>query len=196
MPTLDVILVLLQQYGYFLLFSLAVIEGPIITIMAALLAAQGYFNIFAVYGVVVVGDLVGDLFHYAPGRWGKPLLVRWGNYFGIDREKLAALEERFRTRGGRTLIFGKLTHSAGFLVLVAAGAAEMPISQFLWYNFIATLPKSLFFMLIGYFIGHSYNLLNSYLEKGSLVVFALLCVGGYYWYVRRYPKKREDTDLE
>ena len=102
MPTLDVMLVLLQQYGYFLLFPLAVIEGPMITIIAALLAAQGYFNIFAVYGVVVVGDLVGDLFHYAPGRWGKPLLVRWGNYFGIDREKLAALEERFRTRGGRT----------------------------------------------------------------------------------------------
>ncbi len=189
MPSLDTLLVLMQHYGYWLLFPIAVIEGPIITVIAALLAAQGYLNIFAVYGIVVVGDMVGDLLYYAPGRWGKKYIVRWGHLFGVNHEQLAALEERFRTRGGRTVLFGKWTHSAGFLFLVAAGAAEMPILPFLWYNFIGTLPKSLVFTLLGYFIGYQYNLLNSYLERGSLVALILLCFLGYYIYTRRGPRK-------
>src|SRR4051812_44105505 len=111
-PSLAGILILLQTYGYIFLFPIAALEGPIITIIAALLASQGYFNIFAVYFVVVASDLVGDVLYYALGRWGQPLLVRWGKYIRLNHEQLRALEERFRTSGGRTLLFGKFTHSA------------------------------------------------------------------------------------
>lgn len=189
MPSLDTILILLQHYGYWFLFPIAVIEGPIITVIAALLASEGYLNIFAVYGIVVLGDMVGDLFYYAPGRWGKKYLKRWGHHVGVNPERLAALEERFRSKGGRTILFGKISHSVGFLVLVAAGAAEMPISEFLWYNFLGTLPKSLFFTLLGYFIGYEYHLLDTYIARVSLVVFILLAFVGYYIYARSKPKE-------
>ncbi len=188
-PGLATIFILLQQYGYIFLFPIAALEGPIITIIAALLASQGYLNIYAVYLVVVASDLVGDLAYYALGRWGKPLLVRWGPHIKLDQAKLAALEEQFHQRGGKTILFGKWTHSAGFIILVAAGAAEMPIWKFLWYNLLGTLPKSLVFTLIGYFIGHQYVLLNSYLEKGSLILLLIICIVGYYMYVRRQKDK-------
>jgi membrane protein DedA with SNARE-associated domain len=192
MPSLDAIAILMQHYGYWFLFPIAVVEGPIITVIAALLAAEGYLNVFAVFGIVVLGDMVGDLCYYAPGRWGKKYILRWGHYVGVRAEQLNALEERYRSRGGRTILFGKWTHSAGFLFLIAAGAAEMPIVPFLWYNLIGTLPKSLLFTLIGYFVGYQYNTLNSYLERGSLVIFILLCFVGYYVYMRTRAPRGDD----
>lgn len=191
-PGLATILILLQTYGYLFLFPIAALEGPIITIIAALLASQGYLNIYAVYVVVVASDLAGDVAHYALGRWGTKLLVRWGPYIKLDQAHLATLAERFHQRGGRTLLFGKFTHAAGFIILIAAGAAKMPFFKFFWYNFLGTLPKSLVFTLVGYFIGHQYVLLNSYIEKGSLIAFVLVCIVGYYIYVRRQKEKNPE----
>jgi membrane protein DedA with SNARE-associated domain len=57
----DDVVRLLEQYGYVFLFLIAVGEGPIITIVGAFLASQGYFNVFAVYAVIASGDLTGDL---------------------------------------------------------------------------------------------------------------------------------------
>lgn len=193
LPGLATILVLLQTYGYVFLFPIAALEGPIITIIAALLASQGYFNIYVVYFVVVVSDLTGDLLYYVLGRWGKSLLRRWGKYIRVTEEQLTSLEGQFRTRGGKTLLFGKFTHSAGFIILLAAGAAAMPIWEFLWYNLLGTLPKSLIFTLIGYFIGRQYAVLNSYIERGSLVAFVFVCIIGYYVYIRGGQRKDEKS---
>jgi membrane protein DedA with SNARE-associated domain len=194
LPGLATVFILLQQYGYAFLFPIAALEGPIITIIAALLASQGFFNIYIVYVVVVLSDLVGDLMYYALGRWGKRLLLRWGKYIKVDKKRLSDLEESFKTNGGKTLIFGKLTHSAGFVILIAAGAASMPLLKFLWYNLLATLPKALLFVLIGYFIGIQYMVLNSYIEKASLIAFVLVCFVGYYMYIRsRWAKEKKSS---
>jgi membrane protein DedA with SNARE-associated domain len=58
--TLDTAIHILQTDGLLLLFPLAVVEGPIVTVIAAYLASLGYLNIFAVFAVVVAADLVGD----------------------------------------------------------------------------------------------------------------------------------------
>ena len=182
MPTLDAIMASLLHYGYFFLFPIAILEGPIITVIAGFLASQGYFNIAMVYGVVVAADLVGDLLYYALGRFGKKsVLDRWGKYVGLHVERLVAMERHFHSaHGGKTILFGKLTHSVGFMVLMAAGAAKMPLKKFFWYNFWGTLPKSLLFTLIGYFFGYAYNQVNSYIEKVSLILFIIvIAVAGY-----------------
>ena len=130
MPSLDLIYNLLPHYGYLLLFPIAVIEGPIITIIAAFLASQGYLNIAVVYLVVVVADLVGDLLYYLIGRLGKqPMIKWWEKRLGLTQARLNRLKEHYISHGGRTLLIGKLTHSVGFIVLIAAGAAEMPLAR-------------------------------------------------------------------
>ena len=53
--TQDAVLTLMQGHGLWLVGPMAVIEGPIVTVIAAYLAKLGYMNIWAVYAVCVLG---------------------------------------------------------------------------------------------------------------------------------------------
>lgn len=186
MPTLDAALQLLQDHGLILLFPLAMAEGPIVTVLAAYLARLGHMNLAAVFVVVVVADLAGDVIFYLVGRFGHGSLPqRWRNRLGLDEVRQAVLEQHFLDSGGRTLIIGKLTHSAGFLVLLAAGGARMPFGRFLLYNLIATVPKSLFFMVIGWTLGAAYASIDSWIARASLVILVIGALLGLFWIVRR-----------
>ncbi len=70
MPTLDGALHLLQAHGLWLLFPLATVEGPIVTVLAAYLARLGHLNLALIYVIVVAADLFGDGIVYWIGRIG------------------------------------------------------------------------------------------------------------------------------
>ncbi len=181
----DQIIEVVRAHGLMFLFPVAVLEGPIVTVIAAWLARAGYFDVFAVYGVCVLADLVGDVMLYALGRRGPHLPERWRRRLGLGGDRLQKLEAHFRDRGPGTLLFGKVTHSAGFAVLLAAGASRMPFGRFLLYNVLATLPKVLLFVLIGYSFGAAYAAIDTYIFRASLVLMALLVVAGGFWLLHR-----------
>ena len=60
---------------------------------------------------------------------------------------------RFRKEGARILVVGKLTHAAGFAILLSAGAARMPFGAFVLTNRLATIPKSMAFLALGWAVG-------------------------------------------
>ncbi|MFC2967521.1 DedA family protein [Acidimangrovimonas pyrenivorans] len=182
---LDTVIHLIQTHGLLLLAPIAVLEGPIVTVIASYLARLGYMDIYAVFVVVVLADLVGDAIFYELGRAGPRFLpARWLNRIGLSEDRLEALTAHFRYRGGRTLVIGKLTHSAGMLVLVAAGASRMNFGLFLWYNLLGTVPKSLFFAVIGYSLGFAYTAIDGWIFRGSILLLILLILGGIWWVVR------------
>lgn len=164
----------LLAYKYLILFPAAVVEGPMVTILAGLLASMGRIDFLAAYGIVVAGDLVGDSFHYWLGRSGRThLLERWGRSVGVTPERVASLERHFGSHSGKTLVAGKLSHGVGSVVLVAAGASRMPFGRYLWFNLVATLPKSLALLLLGYYFGRAYDRLAHYLDGAAVVTAAL-----------------------
>lgn len=163
------------SYRYLILFPLVVIEGPIVTIIAGFLASLGQLNIFICYPLVVTGDIVGDLFMYAQGRWGgKPAVEKWGRRFGIKPDLVERLERHFAERPGRTLVIGKLSHFFGGPVLIAAGMARAPLLDFIWYNFLATLPKSLILLLVGFYFGAAYATFDKLFNVAGFAVAAVL----------------------
>lgn len=184
---LQTIEALIAQHGLLLLTPLAVLEGPIVTVIAAYLARLDYFNLTAVCIVVILADLAGDLVFYALGRGvinadgGPP---RWLTRFGLSHARLQTLVNHFDSRGGKILAFGKLTHSAGAAVLLAAGMARMRLWPFLFYNTLATIPKSLFFVAIGYAFGHFAAQVDGWIAATSLALLVLLLIGGVVWLKR------------
>jgi membrane protein DedA with SNARE-associated domain len=194
---LPTIITWLIHYKYLLLFPIVVVEGPIVTIIGGFLVSLGYLNFFLAYLVLLFGDLVGDSLYYSIGRWGRNRFIeRWGRYVGITAERLALMEAYFEKHGGKSLFFGKLTHAVGGVILVAAGMAKVPFWKFIWYNFLATLPKALILMLIGFYFGQAYAQLNRYLDYTALVTVAvvvLLII--LYLVVRKIGKKYEDGEL-
>lgn len=180
----------LLVYKYFIFFPITVIEGPIATVIAGFLVSTGKLEFLIVYLVALAGDLVGDVMYYGIGKLGKKRFARKGTLLGINRERMHALESHFDNHNGKTLIIGKLTHAIGAPILVAAGVAETPMASFLWFNFLGTMPKILFFELIGYYFGKSYELIGRSIDliSGVAFVLAILAIAVAYYYHRRKKK--------
>lgn len=177
---------LVGQYGLWVLAPAAVLEGPIVTVISVWLARLGMMDLRAVLLLLVLADLLGDALMYGVGRGLLPRLPRRLRHrFGLHEARLAALAGHFRDSGPRTLVVGKLTHSAGAVVLVAAGMARMHIGRFLWWNLLATLPKTAAFAALGWVLGDAYVLIGDWLAVISAVALALLAGGAGLWHLWR-----------
>ncbi len=151
-----------------------IVEGPIITVIAGFLSSLGYLNLFMAYAVVVIGDLIGDSIYYSVGRWGRNFILRrWGRYVGITMKRIMRLQEYFAKHKGKTLVVGKISHAFGAPILVAAGVANVPYWEFAGINCLATLPKSLALLLIGFYFGKAYAKINAYFDYAEIGLVAL-----------------------
>lgn len=167
------ILGLLSAHPYAVLLPLAVAEGPLVTIACGVLVAAGQLEFWSVLAIVVAGDLVGDSALYALGRWGGTRMVtRWASQGTLRRA--AALKDQFLHRADRVLVAGKLTHAVGAPVLIAAGFVRMTFGRFLTVNFLATLPKSLALICIGYAFQSGYTAIG---QNMTYYYIVLLIVG-------------------
>ncbi|HEY8908011.1 MAG TPA: VTT domain-containing protein [Rhodoferax sp.] len=185
----DMLVQLLQANGLLLLFPLAVIEGPIVTVIAGWLARLGYFPLGRAVLILVVADLVGDSLLYGLGRAGPNVLPqKLRQVLGVTDARIALMAEHFSKQGGRTLIAAKLTHSFGFVVLVAAGASRMSFPAFLCFNLVGTIPKTLFFLLVGYAVGEAHVTIDNWIGRASLgiVILGVAILSIWYW-----KKKKE-----
>jgi len=180
----------LLHYKYFILFPGVAVEGPVVTIIAGFLSSLGYLNIFLVYGIVVIADLCADSIYYAAGRWGRErVLGRWGRFLGVTTEKIMRLQVYFARHKGKTLIIAKLTHAIGAPILVAAGVAGVRYWEFVGFNFVATLPKSFFLLLIGFYFGHSYTKISRYLDYTALAMLGLAALCIMFWLIMKKISK-------
>ncbi len=163
----------LIQYKYAFFFPAAVIEGPIVTIMAGFLASLGYFNPWVLFLVALAGDIGGDIIYFIIGRWGgRHFVVRWGKYIGVTEVRLEALDGYFQKHGLKILIFAK-TQALGSAILVSAGVVKMPFMRFVAYNLIGGIPKTAILQMVGYFFGQWYALIDRSLWLFGLAAFAI-----------------------
>ncbi len=189
--SLDAVLQLLSTYGYFILFPLAIVEGPIVTVIAGLLVTTGVFNPFIAYVVVIVGDIVGDSFWYGLGRFGgghfTRLLERW---FGITQEKIQAVKHKLEHHRFKMTAISKLSQGVGFAGMIAAGVVRMSYPLFVFACLLVTLAQCAAYLLLGIFFGNAYNTIWSYLDYAALGTVALVAsaIGVFLWYRRRKKK--------
>ncbi len=181
--TFDVLIAAVASHGATILLPLSIIEGPIVSVLAGYAAKLGVFRVVVAFAIVVLGDMVGDVILYFLGHRGlRRIPEKWLSRMGLVPERLAALSDHFAAQGGRTIILGKLTHSAGAAVLVAAGLAHMPFWKFLWYNLLGSVPKSAVLIALGYVLGEAATRLGPTITEGSLILLVLIAVGVAVWW--------------
>jgi membrane protein DedA with SNARE-associated domain len=177
---------LVNQYGYFILYPIAVLEGPIISIIAGFMASKGLLDGFAAYLILVLGDTTGDILYYLLGRFGGYQFVkRWGERIGLSKKRMDAVDRHFIHHGGKTLLFGKWTQTVGAPILVTAGMLRMKFAKYMWYNTLGTLPKSLVLLLLGYYFGTTYDQWSKYLDIISWAALGVVVLGFIIYYFRK-----------
>jgi membrane protein DedA with SNARE-associated domain len=164
-------------HGYILMFFAMFIEGPIITSAASFASALGFFNPWIVFVLAFFGDVIPDAIYYWLGYWGGSALAKkFGHYFGLTGEKIKRIEELVGKHGGKTLIAMKLTPFAPLPGIMAVGAAKMRFQKFIAFIIGFTIPKVLFFMILGYYFGQMYSSVTKIIKDAGLILFAALVI--------------------
>lgn len=167
----------LQHYGYVMMLPLMIIEGPVVTIIAAMLASLGAFNIFFVLILSMLGDIIGDVILYFLGyRYGMVFVRRVGKYMGITESLVTRMEKYFAVHGGKTIFAVKSTTGLCWATFVAAGIVKMDFKKFVRYSILGGIIWSGFLVSMGYFYGYLWRELKIYIASAGWVIFAVAVV--------------------
>lgn len=158
------IIPILLQYRYPILFPLAVIEGPILTVVGGFLSTTGVFNPLWVYLIMVAGDVVGDFIYYLLGRFGGGALPRIGRFFGITEERVEKAKNYFGIHHKKAIVLSKLVHGIGTAGLFVAGHIKVPYGRFFIICLLTSLVQSALFLAVGILFGHAYLQISRYLD--------------------------------
>lgn len=129
---------LVRDWGYAGVAFLMALESSIFPVPsevvvppAAYWATQGYMNIYLVVVAGTVGSWIGSAltywFSYALGR---PLIFRYGKYFGFSVEKLLIAENWVKRYGTEGIFFARLLPVVRHLISIPAGLCRMPFMPF------------------------------------------------------------------
>ena len=183
---------LLLAYRYWLLLPLALVEGPVVALVAGALVALGYLQALPVFLIAVLGDFLPDMTCFAFGRWGRrtALLRRWGGRAGAggarrdrirtDKTRMDEIWNLWHTRPLQAMLLSKGAYGLSPALLTTAGLAGLPATRFAgWALLIAALQDGAL-LLIGYEYASSVWELAADLRTLSLLIgggTVLFCTG-------------------
>ena len=182
---------LLITYKYLLIIPLAIIEGPIVSVICGFLITLGFFNPFIIFIIMIVGDIIGDGMYYYIGYSGGKLL----RYFKISEAKIEKAKKYFHENHHKAIILSKLIHGVGFTGLVAAGVLHMPYKRFFKACIIVSIIQSIVMLTIGIAFGHAYTIVGKLLNFYSAIASVLALAAAILAIFQNY-KKRINKEIE
>ena len=195
--TFSTALSFVETHGYLIIFIAMVIEGPFVTVASAFAASLGIFNVYIIFLLALLGDLTGDFLHYTIGLVGrKTIIERYEIHSGLKIKIIKSLEAHLKNHLGKTLLVTKFTPILTTPSLVLSGALKVPIRKFLFFSFLIALPKTLFFILVGFYFGIAFDRISKYFNLGryALLLVIVLFFVGYLIYRKLLNKVAKETE--
>ncbi|MEK9185088.1 MAG: hypothetical protein AAB866_02920, partial [Patescibacteria group bacterium] len=175
---MDATLALLIKYKYVGLFPLAAIEGPMVSLIVGFLVHLGYLEFIPSYIILILGDIIPDSIYFYIGRLGdhKKITEKYGPKLKGIAGSFEILEKLWRDHPRKTMFFGKLAYSLSIPFLISAGLVKMSFKKFITYAIPATLFQYGLLMLVGYYLGKSFELAINYIKYGGILIAILLSI--------------------
>ncbi len=174
-------------HGYLIFWIAATLEGPLTTIAGGVAASLGYFNIFIIMILAIAADLGGDFFYYGIG-YACYNFIRspFFTYIGLNERRLAKVENLLHNHTRRAVFLIKISPLVGPLGIIAVGATRPKFKNFFLPALWMAIPKSIFFVIVGYYSGQTYLELNKTIldKKYTIMTLALVIVLIYIAYMR------------
>lgn len=144
----------LQEWGFWsypLLVLLVIIEGPIVTLLAAVAASLGYMRLPLVMLCALVGSAIADTFWYMLGYMhAEERILRYGRWLGLRRHHVEQLQTDMQLHAPKLLFFAKFVAVLATPTLIAAGLARVPFRRWFPIVFLGELIWVVVLVFIGY----------------------------------------------
>jgi membrane-associated protein len=154
---------LLADYGLYVLFGIIAVQaagggglpGKTALVVAAILAANGRFEIWHVLVVAAAAGIVGGYAGYAIGRLAGRRLVEWHRVRSRMERQLARVESFFELHGTKAVFLARFLPGFKVIACPAAGTFRMPLLPFLVWHALASIGFALLFGLTAYWAGEA-----------------------------------------
>lgn len=198
---------IMNSFGYFGIFFLIMIENVFPPIPSELILTFGGFmtvsSNMTIVGVIIAatfGSLLGAGILYGIGkllnkeRLIKIVTSKYGKLLRVKPKDIEAADKWFDTKGSITVLICRCVPIVRSLISIPAGMSDMPIPKFLVYTTIGSAVWNTFLVCVGAFAGDKKDAILGVIDNISHIVLILLVimfVGFVIWFYKRKTNKRE-----
>jgi len=185
------ILTLLQDHGYAIILLLMIIDGPIVAYAAAFAAALGFFNIYVILILSVLGNLIPDIILYSIGRSMRTKnITKVLNFLGLTNKKIEIIEGKLKRNLKKTLIFSKLVPPLPVPAMMLSGFVKVNFKRFFLITTIFNIFASIIFVASGYYSGFATNNTLEYFKLQEILLpLLIILVVIIYFFIKWLYKK-------
>ena len=172
------LIALILAYRYLIIFPLAILEGPLLALLLGYLVHEGLLNPYITFFLLLLGDIGPDIFWWRLGRYGNKKLLE-SKYFSHSphaANNLKTLEYLWHRHTGKTMFFGKLSYGINIPIIISSGVARLPIKRFVIYSLPVGVIQVGVPLVVGYYLGNSYQLALRYAQYPALILGGLALI--------------------
>lgn len=194
---------LVETIGYAGLFAIIFSEtglligfflpGDTLLITTGLVAQRGVLSIWILIPLLIVAAVAGDAAGYQIGKHSGPRLFNREDSRLFHRRHLERAKDFYDRHGGKTIVIARFLAIIRTFAPTVAGAAEMPYSRFVVFNFIGGAAWVTSMLVIGYVFGKAVPNLEVFFLGlvGFFFVVSILPGAIHVWRSRRNAGKAE-----
>lgn len=183
----EIILNLMNQFGYFGVFFLIAFENIFPPIPSEVILAFGgfmttYTNLSVPFVIIAatLGSLVGAYVLYFIGkilnkeRLKKIVSGKVGKVLHLKAEDIEKADEWFDRKGNLTVFFCRFIPIVRSLISIPAGMSEMPLFKFTCYTVIGSAIWNTVLVVLGSIMGENWTKIVSVMDEYSHIVLWIL----------------------
>ena len=160
----QIIIDLINATGYLGIFLAMLVEGiftpipsELIMPFAGYVAYTGELNFFLVILVGSLGAVIGSSIAYTLALWlGRPLVDRFGVFFGLDEGKMVSAERWFKRWGVWGIFIGHSLPGIRSVISFPAGLSKMDLKKFFIFTFTGAMVWNTVLVTAGYLLGEEW----------------------------------------
>lgn len=189
---------IIAQYGIYAVFALCMVEGDITLLISGAMAQGGFFGQYSFLKVLLFGTLggmAGDHFAYGIGRIFHEKAKHY-RFYQMAQPRINKLIDKF---GGFAIIISKYIYGIRVAMCVFYGVGRMPLSRFLFLDFISCFTWVILLAGTGYFFsGAITSIIGDFQQIGIALFFIILFTVIALYAIERYwlSEKVEEADPE
>lgn len=202
----EIIITLINKYGYFGILFLVALENVFPPIPSEIILTFGGFsttitnlNVFGVIAFSTLGSLIGALLLYYIGKiLNKERLIKIvsgkiGKLLRLKKEHIEKADYWFDNKGQKTVFFCRFIPIVRSLISIPAGMSEMKLSKFIFYSFLGTVIWNSVLVILGSIVGEKWESIVSVMNAYSstvVVIIGICIVGGIIYYLIKKRKSK------
>jgi len=171
---------MVMSFGYFgiaIALMVEVIPSEIVLSYGGFMVGLGNINFVGAVIAGTIGATIAQIFLYWIGSYGgRPFLEKYGKYLLIHKKHLDISEKWFEKYGAGVVFFARFIPVIRQAISIPAGIAKMPISTFIFFTVLATVPWCIIFIYLGLKLGENWSKIKEitapYVDVAAIVIIA------------------------